>query len=139
MPARSPTLDIRNLSVRYPGTERDALHDVTARVEAGSILAVAGPNGAGKSTMCLAAAGLLPRVVRAGVRGSVTVAGTVATEPGRDGSATLAGLVLGDPAAGISGARSSVREEVAFGLENLGVPRAAMDARIDQALAMLGI
>ena len=119
-------LDVRGLTVRYPGAALDALRDISLAVEPGSFVTVAGRNGAGKSTLCLAAAGLLPRVVRATVRGSAVVAGH-------------AGLVLSDPAAGLTGARASVREEVAFGLENLGVPRADMDRRIDGALAALGI
>jgi energy-coupling factor transporter ATP-binding protein EcfA2 len=126
MGGQPPVLDVRDLTVRYPASERDALREVSLDLQPGAFLSIAGRNGAGKSTLCLAAAGLLPRVVRAAVRGSV--AGPVPT-----------GLVLTDPAAGLSGARASVREEVAFGLENLGVPREAMDSRIDGALAALGI
>ena len=126
MPDPTLALGIRGLTVRYPGSARDALHDVSLEIQPGSFLAVAGRNGAGKTTLCLAAAGLVPRVIRADVRGTID----------RHGQA---GLVLADPAAGLSGARASVREEVAFGLENLGVARAAMDERIDGALAALGI
>jgi energy-coupling factor transport system ATP-binding protein len=121
-----PGLAIRALGVRYPGAGREALRDVTFAVAPGTLTSVAGRNRAGKSTLCLAAAGLLPRVVRAEVRGSVAGAGP-------------AGLVLADPAAGLTGARANVREEVAFGLENLGLPRDRMDDRIDEALDALGI
>ncbi|HET9852468.1 MAG TPA: ABC transporter ATP-binding protein, partial [Candidatus Limnocylindrales bacterium] len=121
-----PVLEIRDLTVRYPAAQRDALREVSLALQPNAFLSIAGRHGAGKSTLCLAAAGLLPRVVRAGVRG--TVAGPTPT-----------GLVLADPAAGLSGARATVREEVAFGLENLGVPRDAMDSRIERALAALGI
>ena len=126
MAALPPALDISGLSVRYPGSARDALHDVSLHLPAGSFTSIAGRNGAGKSTFALVAAGLLPRVIRAEVNGLI------------DGP-TPVGLVLSDPAAGLTGARASVREEVAFGLENLGVPRAAMDERINTALAALGI
>ena len=132
-------LEIRDLGVVYPGTDHEALRDVSLEIDAGSILAVAGRNGAGKSTLCLTAAGVLPRIVRASARGWVSVGGTVAMAAGRAGEPVFVGLVLADPAAGLSGARASVREEVAFGLENLGVPRGEMDARIDRALAALGI
>ena len=126
MDGGSSALAIQALSVRYPGAARDALHDLSLGVEAGSFVSVAGRNGAGKSTLCLVAAGLLPLVIRADVRGSVA-------------SRTSVGLVLGDPAAGLTGARASVRDEVAFGLENLGVARGAMDERIDRALDAIGI
>jgi energy-coupling factor transporter ATP-binding protein EcfA2 len=106
--------------------DRDALRDVSLEVAAGSFTSIAGRNGAGKSTLCLVAAGLLPLGIHADVRGFIA------------GPAPV-GLVLADPAAGLTGARASVREEVAFGLENLGVPRAEMDPRIEHALAALGI
>ena len=137
--ATPAALEIRDLSVVYPASDRDALRAVTVEVQAGEVLSLAGRNGAGKSTLCLAAAGLLPRVVRASARGWVTVAGSVAMAAGRAGDPVVAALVLADPAAGLSGARASVRAEVAFGLENLGIPRSAMAARIDEALAALGI
>jgi energy-coupling factor transporter ATP-binding protein EcfA2 len=126
MSGRPAVLDVRGLTVRFPAGERDALHEVSLEIAAGSFLSVAGRNGAGKSTLCLAAAGLLPRVIRADVRGFVA-------------GASPTGLVLADPAAGLTGARATVRDEVAFGLENLGVPRAAMDGRIDCSLAALDI
>jgi energy-coupling factor transport system ATP-binding protein len=126
VPASAAALDVRDLTVRYPGAGRDALRAIALEVAAGSFVSVAGRNGAGKSTLCLVAAGLLPLVIRADVRGFIT-------------GPTPVGLVLADPAAGLTGARASVREEVAFGLENLGVPRAEMDARIDRALAAVDI
>jgi energy-coupling factor transport system ATP-binding protein len=126
MPDRSAALEVRGLTVRYPGAGRPALQGVSLEVAAGAFVSVAGRNGAGKSTLALVAAGLLPLVIRADVRGSVA-------------GPTPVGLVLGDPAAGLTGARASVREEVAFGLENLGVPRDEMDDRVDGALAALDI
>jgi energy-coupling factor transport system ATP-binding protein len=136
-----PTLSIRDLRVRYFGREHDALRGVSLDVEGGDFVTVAGPNGAGKSTLALAAAGLMPRVVRADVGGRVVIDGEVvvgdATIVARNGH--RAGIVFPNPGNQLSGTKTTVREELAFGLENLGLPRDEMDARIDQVLEALGI
>jgi energy-coupling factor transport system ATP-binding protein len=148
-PAR-PTLEVRNLAIRYYGRTEDALHDVSLDLEPGQFVSVAGANGAGKSTLGLAAAGLIPRIVRAQASGVVVIDGEVALDrpsgdamgasagPGRR-HGYRAGIVFPNPANQLSGTKTSVREEIAFGLENLGVPRAEMDARIDRVLRDLHV
>jgi energy-coupling factor transport system ATP-binding protein len=132
-------LRIADLAIRYPARREPSLHDVDLTVAAGERVAVAGRTGAGKSTLALAAAGFIPRVVRATVSGSVTIAGVDASDA--DGSRLLGrvGIVFATPANQLSSSKLTVREELAFGLENLGVPRAEMDARIDEVLERLDI
>ncbi|HSL98483.1 MAG TPA: ABC transporter ATP-binding protein, partial [Candidatus Deferrimicrobiaceae bacterium] len=122
-----PVLRFQDLSIRYPGRPADALHDVSLSLAAGELVAIVGRSGAGTTTLALAAAGLIPQPVRAAMSGAVTV-----------GEGVRPAIVLGRPASQLTGARPTVREEVAFGLENLGVARAAMDERIDGALAAVG-
>jgi energy-coupling factor transport system ATP-binding protein len=127
------------LRVRYPGRSTPALVDVDVHAAPGERVGVAGRTGAGKSTLTLAAAGFLPRVVRATVDGSIRVDGV---DPVRANASNLlgrVGIVFATPANQLSASKQSVREELAFGLENLGVPRAEMDRRIDDVLARLGI
>ncbi len=132
-------LAVRELSVRYPGRATDALRSVSLAVEPGEVVGVSGRNGAGKSTLALAVAGLVPRVIRARVSGSVTVDGepVVGTDPAR--RRHRVGIVFPSPHNQISATKFTVREELAFGLENLGVPRAEMDERIDRVMAELAI
>jgi energy-coupling factor transporter ATP-binding protein EcfA2 len=127
------------LRVRYPGRSAPALAGVDLVAEPGERLGVAGRTGAGKSTLALAVAGFLPRVVRATVEGSLTVDGV---DPVRAAASDLlgrVGIVFSTPANQLSASKQSVREELAFGLENLGVPRDEMDRRIDGVLDRLGI
>jgi energy-coupling factor transport system ATP-binding protein len=141
-PADSPAGDgIRatGLKVRYPGRSTPALADVGFAAAPGERVAVAGRTGAGKSTLTLAVAGFLPRVVRATVDGSLRVDGA---DPVRASASDLlgrVGIVFATPANQLSGSKQSVREELAFGLENLGVPHDEMDRRIDDVLDRLGI
>jgi energy-coupling factor transport system ATP-binding protein len=132
-------LRVSGLEVRYPGRREPSLHDVDLTVSAGERVAVAGRTGAGKSTLALAASGFIPRVVRATVGGSVTIAGLDARTAGASQLLGKVGIVFSTPANQLSASKLTVREELAFGLENLGVPRAEMDPRIDGVLERLAI
>ncbi len=136
----APILRLAAASVRYPARRAMALDGIDLEIGAGETVGVAGRTGAGKSTLALLAAGFIPRVVRATTGGRVSIEGVdalAATDPrallGR------AGIVFSTPANQLSASKLTVREELAFGLENLAVPRAAMDGRIDDILDRLGI
>ena len=139
VPPLPPPLHIDGLAVRYPGRRQPSLAGIDLAVGAGERVGVAGRTGAGKSTLALAAAGFIPRVVRATIDGHVTIDRTDA--PGAAAGALLGrvGIVFATPANQLSASKLTVREELAFGLENLGVPRAEMDDRIDATLARLDI
>jgi energy-coupling factor transporter ATP-binding protein EcfA2 len=147
-------LSIADLVVRYYGRNEDALHGISLDAPAGSFTAVAGRNGSGKSTLALVAAGLLPRIVRAEATGRVAIDGELVLDraPSSPSGSTpaaaaapaslassRAGIVFPNPENQLSGTKTSVREELAFGLENLGVPRGEMEPRIERVLDELGI
>ncbi len=137
---REPRLRLQGAGVRYAGRSTPALADVDLTVAAGERVGVTGRTGAGKSTLALLAAGFIPRVVRATISGTTTVDGIDAS--GATDTAALlgrVGIVFGTPANQLSASKPTVRDELAFGLENLGVPRGEMDARIDGVLERLGI
>jgi energy-coupling factor transporter ATP-binding protein EcfA2 len=140
-PNPGPSLGIllREVVVRYPGRREPALDAVSLSVEPGEIIGVAGRTGAGKSTLALVAAGFIPRVVRGSVGGEATVDGIAATTTDARALAGRAGIVFSTPANQLSASKLTVREELAFGLENLGVPRDQMDARIGAVLDRLAI
>ena len=132
-------LRIEDLQVRYPTRRDPSLADVTVAVAAGERVGVAGRTGAGKSTLTLAAAGFIPRVVRATMGGTVLIGDADTKTAPADRLLGRVGIVFATPANQLSASKLTVREELAFGLENLGVPRAEMDARIDAVLDRLAI
>ena len=136
-----PRLRFAGAGVRYPGRREPALADVDLVIAAGERVGVTGRTGAGASTLALLAGGFLPRVIRATVSGDITIDGVAVGGPAGDGRDLLGrvGIVFATPANQLSSSKLTVREELAFGLENLGVPREAMDARIDTVLDRLGI
>ncbi len=134
-------LTVDGLTVRYFGRHVDALHEVSLSVGAGEVVGVAGRNGAGKSTLALAAAGFIPRIIRAKLEGAVRVDGDSVVTALGDTKARhhRVGIVFPSPSNQLSATKASVREELAFGLENLGIPREEMDGRVERVLAELGI
>jgi energy-coupling factor transport system ATP-binding protein len=133
-------LSLVGVGVRYPGRREPVLVDVDLAVAPGERVGVTGRTGAGKSTLALVAGGFIPRVVRAKLEGTAIVVGVDAADPDA-GSKLLghAGIVFSTPANQLSASKPTVREELAFGLENLALPREGMDARIDATLSRLGI
>ena len=131
-------LALEHVSVRYLGRSAPAL-EVSLTVEPGEFVGIAGRTGAGKSTLALTAGGFVPRVVRARVGGSVRIGGVDALKSDGSDLAGRVGIVFSTPANQLSGSKPTVREELAFGLENLGVPRPEMDGRIDDVLNRLAV
>ena len=134
-----PPLVVDALTVRYPAHREPSLDVVSLTVAAGERVGVAGRTGAGKSTLALAAAGFIPRVVRAKLEGRVAITGVDTATAAPGALLGRVGIVFATPANQLSGSKLTVREELAFGLENLGIPRAEMDARIEATLARLSI
>jgi len=132
-------IEVQGLTFTYPGSVEPALKNISFKAEVGDLIALIGANGAGKSTLCYALTGFIPHMFSGHMEGSVQVAGLDTRPHSLSQMVGRVGLVMQNPANQLSGVRSSVYEEVAFGLENLGVPRVEMPPRIEQALAMVGI
>lgn len=125
------------ISFRYAGRPRPAFADVSFRLEPGECLLVVGPSGSGKSSLALALAGLVPQEFPGEWRGRLAVAGLDPTTSPRGAVAARVGIVFQDPASQL--VMDRVEDDVAFGLENLGWPAAAMRARVPEALALVGL
>jgi len=132
-------IEVESLSYTYPTGRRPALQALSLRIPEGQFCAVVGPNGAGKSTLCRALTGFVPHFFRGELRGAVRLAGTVISGLSPEALVGTVGFVFDDPFHQITGARFTVREEIAFGLENLGVERAEMQQRVERVLADSGL
>ena len=132
-------ITVENLRYRYPHAKELALDGLDFSVEKGEFIGIIGENGAGKSTLSQAIMGLVPQFYKGAYGGTVMVDGI---EAGRTPVAQLCGhvgLVFQNPFNQLSGAKDNVYEEVAFGMQNLGVPAEEMKNRVEEALKLLDI
>jgi energy-coupling factor transporter ATP-binding protein EcfA2 len=132
-------IQLESFSYRYPGSEQPALDGISLQIPQGQFCGVVGPNGAGKSTLCLALSGFVPQFFRGKASGSLHIGGKDAVNTPLGELAGEVGLVFQNPFNQISGARFSVEAEIAFGLENLGLPQAEMRERVKTVMAEFGI
>jgi energy-coupling factor transporter ATP-binding protein EcfA2 len=131
-----------HLTYTYPTedgqeTAVPVLHDVSLAIDEGEFLLVVGPSGAGKSTLLRCINGLVPHFYGGAISGCVRVAGRdpVALEPRRMND--LVGFVFQDPEA--EAVVDVVEDELAFAMENQGLPRGTMRTRVEEVLDQLNI
>lgn len=132
-------VNLKNVTYKYPLTEKPALQNINLQIKEGEFVAIIGPNGAGKSTLCYTLAGFAPHFFKGELSGHVEVDGKLSSESTLDEWVLNVGLAFQNPFNQISGAKYSVFEELAFGLENIGIPREEMKDRVNAAMALTGI
>lgn len=132
-------ITIENLKYKYPNTEKLALDGISLSIEKGEFIGVVGANGAGKSTLSQAIIGLVPQFYNGAYGGKVTVNQCVADKVPVQELCEQVGLIFQNPFNQLSGAKDTVYEEVAFGLQNLGVAREEMKTRVENVLKQLDI
>lgn len=130
---------IENLRYRYPHAKKLALDGLNFSVEKGEFIGIIGENGAGKSTLSQAIMGLVPQFYKGAYGGKVIVDGIEAGKTPVSQLCGHVGLVFQNPFNQLSGAKDNVYEEVAFGMQNLGIPDEEMKERVENALKLLDI
>ena len=136
-PTPPPIVHVDGLTFRYRRATEPAIRDISLTVDAGEVLLIAGPSGCGKSTLIRAINGLIPHAYPGELTGAVRIDGRATTDLRLRDIGTTIGTVLQDPAKQIVG--SMVESELAFGPENMGMPRPEMRDRIREVAARTGI
>jgi len=130
-------IETRGLTYTYPGGGKPSITDVSIEIEKGEFTLVTGPSGCGKTTLCRCFNGLIPHFYQGEIKGEVVVAELKVGEHQIHELAKHVGLVFQNPENQLFAL--SVEKDVAFGLENLGVPREEMRKKVDWALQLTGI
>jgi len=130
-------IEARKLTFTYAGAEKPSIENVDIAIEKGEFVILTGPSGCGKTTFCRCLNGLIPNFYSGNLEGDLEVDGTGIKGKSTAELATRVGFVFQNPANQLFSL--SVERDVAFGLENLGVPREEALKRVEWAMEATGI
>jgi len=130
-------IETKDLTYTYPGATKPSITDVSITINKGDFVILTGPSGCGKTTLCRCFNGLIPHFYNGTLEGEITVSGLSVVDHKIHEFARHVGLVFQNPENQLFAL--SVEKDVAFGLENVAMPRDEMRKRVDWALQIAGI
>jgi energy-coupling factor transporter ATPase len=130
-------IETQDLTYTYPGSTKPSISKVSIKIEKGQFTLITGPSGCGKTTLCRCFNGLIPHFYQGEIEGDVSAAGLKIKEHPIHELAKHVGLVFQNPENQLFAL--SVEKDVAFGLENLGIPRDEMRKKVEWALKLTDI
>jgi len=125
-------IEFIDVSFMYEDAETPALENINLKVQPGEVVLLAGPSGAGKTTLCSCLNGLVPHFHNGVLKGQVLVKGRDTKRTRVGVLSSLVGLVFQDPESQLIS--PTVADEIAFGPENLAVPRDEIVRRVEEGL-----
>ena len=132
-------IELKNISFKYELQEENTIKDLNLHVREGEFIGVIGKNGAGKTTLCNIIRGIIPDFIQGEISGDIIIDSKNINDIERGEMAELVGFVFQNPFSQISGIKKTVFEEIAYGLENLGVEREEMKRRVKDVIELLKI
>jgi len=133
------SIELKNVKYKYPTSSGWIIDDVSFSVEKGKLCAVIGENGSGKTTICHIIRALAPRFFKGELEGEVLIDEKNINEYSMGELAIKVGFIFQNPFTQISGVKETVFDEIAFGLENLGVDETLIGARVEKVIQLLNI
>jgi len=131
------TIDVEGLWYTYPNVTEPALRDINLHIKSGEFILLTGPSGCGKTTFCRCLNGLIPHFYNGEMKGDIIIDALHTKDHPTYELAKHVGLIFQNPDNQIFSL--TVEKDVAFGLENVGMPKPKMVEEIDEAMEHVGI
>ena len=130
---------IENVNYKYPLEEKQALKNINIEIKKGEFWAVIGKNGSGKTTFCNMLRRFVPDFYKGELTGKITLEDKELKDYSQKELVQKIGFVFQNPFTQISGVKDTVFEEIAYGLENLGLEKGEIISRVEKILKLLEI
>ena len=130
---------IENVSYKYPLEEKQALKNINIEIKKGEFWAVIGKNGSGKTTFCNMLRRFVPDFYKGELTGTITLEDKELKDYSQKELVQKIGFVFQNPFTQISGVKDTVFDEIAYGLENLGLDKEEIISRAKKILKLLEI
>ena len=130
---------IENVNYKYPLEEKQALKNINIEIKKGEFWAVIGKNGSGKTTFCNMLRRFVPDFYRGELTGKITLEDKELKDYSQKELVQKIGFVFQNPFTQISGVKDTVFEEIAYGLENLGLEKEEIISKVEKILKLLEI
>jgi len=130
---------IENVNYKYPLEDKQALKNINIEIKKGEFWAVIGKNGSGKTTFCNMLRRFVPDFYKGELTGKITLEDKELKDYSQKELVQKIGFVFQNPFTQISGVKDTVFEEIAYGLENLGLDKEEIISRIEKILKLLEI
>lgn len=132
-------IEVKNVSYKYPTSKNEVLTNVSFSVEKGEFCSIIGSNGSGKTTICNVLRGFIPSFFKGELKGEIIIDGKNINDYSEGELASKVGFVFQNPFIQISGVKDTVYEEIAYGLENLGIEVEEIHKRVENMMRFLQI
>ena len=130
---------IENVNYKYPLEEKQALKNINIEIKKGEFWAVIGKNGSGKTTFCNMLRRFVPDFYKGELTGKIMLEDKELKDYSQKELVQKIGFVFQNPFTQISGVKDTVFEEIAYGLENLGLEKEEIISRVEEILKLLEI
>jgi energy-coupling factor transporter ATP-binding protein EcfA2 len=130
-------VEVKELTFAYRGAKKPAIRNINLKLVGGEFLVVTGPTGCGKTTLARCFNGLIPHFHQGRMTGQIKLNGVETRERKVSDLSQTVGFVFQDPENQL--VALNVERELAFGPENLGLPREEIRARVEEAIELVGI